>query len=375
MAKIRGGAFVTKLPFKIRRDDGMSLTDQFAAGLGFAIRSGYLHAGDSLPTLLEMAKQTGVSEIVVRHAVKRLSKDGLVRARPHNGITVSDVKGHTWRALVLGLHWAPPSMYYQSVLSGVVTERLHAANVLFNATHITMEEASKGFPKVSADLSQAVSLVVMQGSADGVDAVFSNRGIPFIHVTTESRPSPLAARAILKRNAIVLPVVCDHCLACGVHEVLLVGLPGEQQNIELRKLLVDARIRCRTLSVQQIAGLENPECVERGALNAMDVWLKRERRLPDLIWFSDDFLARGAILAMTNCGVRIPKDAQVITWANRGLGPVFMKPLTRVEMDPIRDGEAVAACVLEQLDSKCSDKKPIELAPVFIEGATTIKKA
>jgi DNA-binding LacI/PurR family transcriptional regulator len=372
--QLHGGVAVTKLPFKIRREDGASLTDQFASGLRYAIHSGSLHSGDALPTLTEMAAQTGVSAIVVRHAVKSLANEGLLHVRHGCGITVNGLGGQGWRASVLGLHWSTPTMYYQSVLSSVVTERLNAANVLFEATYIGWKEESKGFPKVQAQLAHAFSLAVVRGSTGGIEKLLSHRGIPFIHFTS-SDPSPRAVRAIHVHQTAVFSEVRDHCLPCGVRKVLLVCLRGESaQDSELRNLLTDAGMRCRVLNVQDAIGLENPECVERGAFSAIDIWLQRERQLPDLIWFGDDFVARGALTALTARGVRIPEDVQMITWANKGFVPVSTKPLTRVEMEPVRYGEAIAACVLEQLEGKPWDGKPIELAPVFIEGATTVKK-
>jgi DNA-binding LacI/PurR family transcriptional regulator len=367
--ELEGGVFVTKLPFRIKREEGVTLTDQVTAGLRHAIRSGSFRVGDSLPARKAMAKQAGVSEIIIRHAVKRLADEGLLRVRTYPGVTVSSLRGH-----VLYLTWAPPNMYYQSVLRGVVTERLHASNVFLSTTHISVEEADKGFPQVRTDLTHVVSLAVVEGIANGLDERLASKGIPFIHFTS-ANPSPRAARAILLRHTPVLPEVRDHCVACGVRDVLMVGLsPNDERNVQLAKLLADAGVRCCALKVQPLVEFPNPESVVRGALNEMDIWLKHEKRLPDLIWFSDDFVAQGALMAMTVRGMRIPEDVQVITWANRGSGPVFMKPFTRVEMDPIRDGEALAACVLAQLEGKYSGKRPVILSPVFIEGATTVKK-
>jgi DNA-binding LacI/PurR family transcriptional regulator len=361
---------VTRLSFRINRDDGASLTEQVVSGLRHAIRSGSFRTGDSLPTRKEMAKQTGVSEETIRHAVKRLADEGLLRVRTRTGATVNSLRGH-----VLYLTWNPPDMYYDSMLTGVVTKRLHAAHVFLSVTHVTWEEAIKDFPKVQADLVQSLSLaVVMGGMAAGVDALLVHKGLPFVHFTP-SNPSPHAARAILIRHAPVFPTIRDHCLACGAREILMVELfPNDERNTQIGKLLADAGVHCQTMTVQPILGLESAEVVEHRALDTMNAWLEREKRLPDLIWFSDDYVAQGALLAMTARGVRIPEDVQVISWANSGLGPVFLKPLTRVEMDPIRHGEVVAACVLDQLKGNRSGRKPIVLSPVFIEGETTVKK-
>jgi DNA-binding LacI/PurR family transcriptional regulator len=369
ITKLDGGVLVIKLPFKIKSKKGAKLTDQVVTGLRHAIRSGTFRTGDLLPTCKKMATQAGVSEIIIRHAVKRLADEGLLRVRTYPGTTVSSVRGH-----VLYLTWHDPTMYYHSALSSVVTERLRASSVLLRVTHISYEEAKKGFPDVQTDLARAISLAVVEGIANGVDELLESKGIPFIHFAA-GRPSPLATRAVLMRHALVFPEIRDHCLACGVRNMLLMGIvPNDERDTQLAKLLADAGVRCHMTALPPTAVPGTAEFNERQALTAMEAWLKRERQLPDLIWFSDDFVAQGALTAMANRGIRIPEDVQVISWANAGLGPVFIKPLTRVEMDPTQHGEAIATCVLEQLEGKRSGGKPVILSPVFIEGATTVKK-
>ena len=55
---------------------------------------------------------------------------------------------------------------------------------------------------------------------------------------------------------------------------------------------------------------------------------------------------------------------------SRGLGPVFDRPLTRIEMDPVAHGVAVADYVLRMLSEEVRPG-PIELTPEFIVDATT----
>ena len=55
---------------------------------------------------------------------------------------------------------------------------------------------------------------------------------------------------------------------------------------------------------------------------------------------------------------------------SRGLGPVFDRPLTRIEMDPVAHGVAVADYVLRMLSEEVRPG-PIELTPEFIVGETT----
>ena len=91
--------------------------------------------------------------------------------------------------------------------------------------------------------------------------------------------------------------------------------------------------------------------------------------LPDLVYFSDDYLCVGALAAFVAAGIRVPEDVRVATWANRGNGPLYAKDLTRAEMDPQGDADKVATAVLARLEGRPCDF-PLTLGPVFQRGAT-----
>jgi len=49
----------------------------------------------------------------------------------------------------------------------------------------------------------------------------------------------------------------------------------------------------RYAAIRAAARTGQSESVERGALHAMRYWLEGRKTLPDLMWFGDDFVARG----------------------------------------------------------------------------------
>ncbi len=358
------------LPFMIDRSQRHSLTAQVEQGLRHAILSGAVAAGEGLPTLLEMAAQLGVSEIVVRRAVRRLSAEGLVKGRPRSGFLVCDTRRRPWRATVLYLHWSGPEMYYHSVLSATVGERLQNERVLMLQALLTAADAMREFAKVQTLLdTQPPTLVVLEGGADWLDRHLEQRRIPFLHMTYDA-PSPLAAGHILLCGEAAMAAVAEHCRRCGVRTALLAMANGPSVSLPAR--LAAAGIEVETLPLEQAPELPSPAAVETGALRAFERWLAARPKLPDLIYFGDDFAARGGLQALATRGVRIPEDVQVVSWANRGLGPVFAKPLTRVEMDPMRHGEQVAEAILRQLDrDDDGPSAPTRLEPEFVVGETT----
>jgi GntR family transcriptional regulator len=66
---------------KLRREDG-PLWRQAAGRLRSAIAGGRLKLGEALPTEAALARSFGVSLITIRHALRELEADGLIRKRP-----------------------------------------------------------------------------------------------------------------------------------------------------------------------------------------------------------------------------------------------------------------------------------------------------
>ena len=73
--------------------------------------------------------------------------------------------------------------------------------------------------------------------------------------------------------------------------------------------------------------------------------------LPELVVFTGDYVATGALVAMREAGIRIPRDAKVVSLANKGLGPVSPVPLTRIEFDPETHGDLLADAVCAFIQS------------------------
>ena len=96
---------------------------------------------------------------------------------------------------------------------------------------------------------------------------------------------------------------------------------------------------------------------------------KGRARLPDLIYFSDDYACMGALAAFAEANVRVPEDMRVATWSNSGNDPVFAKELCRLEMDPEGDARKFSEAILSHLEGR-SGGFPPAFGPTFRKGAT-----
>ena len=88
----------------------------------------------------------------------------------------------------------------------------------------------------------------------------------------------------------------------------------------------------------------------RVAVEALRILAKEGRSwLPDVLYFSDDFLCYGAMTAMLTHGIRVPEDVHVASLANKGHLRAYRTTLTRVEYDAEAMGDKAADVLLEYL--------------------------
>ena len=103
-------------------------------------------------------------------------------------------------------------------------------------------------------------------------------------------------------------------------------------------------------------------------MEAFDAQLSGGGVLPDALVFYDDYIAAGALLSLARHGVKVPEDVKVMTFSNKGLGPVFFKPLTRFESDHAANAEKIARWLKARLAGK--RVAPPRIAARLIRGAT-----
>ena len=93
------------------------------------------------------------------------------------------------------------------------------------------------------------------------------------------------------------------------------------------------------------------------------------KRIKDLFLFWNSFLTQGAITAFLSRGIHLPEDVKVVTFSNTGAGPVYTKPFTRFEVDPVKASEKVGNFALTVL-AKGRIPRPPKISPQYIFGAT-----
>ena len=338
-----------RLPFVVSRDDGRKLVDQVADGLRRAVVGGFYKPGETLPTSRDLAPALGVSRIVTSAALRRLADEGWVDARPRIGSVVRDRSSKRWLGRVVLVLPDGYDNYLQTVLAGELRDALLREGYHFDEAVVKhMDGDGYDFSGLEAVLSQSVDLVVSMYARREILGYLAKRGVPYA-VCGEVARRPARAVGVTRIDFnLAVPGFAAACRASGVKRVVEVswfsgmcsvsgalgriGIPVSRMRID-----VDAS-KGRFFSVRK-AGMDVFSSL------AADGRLSRS----DLYFFSDDYLASGALAALSYAGYRSPEDVHVATWANAGLGPVYPRELSRMEFDPVCAARTVSRSVVEYL--------------------------
>ena len=338
------------VPFAVMRQIGTSMEDQLVSGFTRVIRSGMYADGTALPGIRKLAVMFGVSEITVRNAVKRLCRDGLLAARPRVGLTVCAPGGRSWRGAVLGVKAGPPGMYFANVMESEIGKVLRRAGWLYSSVSVLPESLQEDLEMVDLLLKSPISLVVTFNAMPAVSTLLEQAEVPFVEVSPHKR-SAKASFVVRDDVSRALFDLAVRLKASGVKTVL-----SAYQHPSVSRYYADALekegLKVRPLWVKPLGGHNTQECVQRAGLLMFDTILSSNGLSEDAIVCNDDYLAAGILSAFDRHGVQMPEDVKFATLANKGLGPVHVKELTRIEYDPVRAGRAIAERMLVYLEKR-----------------------
>jgi DNA-binding LacI/PurR family transcriptional regulator len=159
----------------------------------------------------------------------------------------------------------------------------------------------------------------------------------------------------------------DHCANARVKRVVQVRFE-ENEMFDAQPALAKKGIKCSWLEIPR--GDDGSRAFEDSMRRAYETFAAMPReRIPDLLLFWNSFLAQGAVTAFLARGIRMPEDVKAVSLASVGLGPVYPRPFTRIEIDPVEAGEKMAAYALAVL-AKGRVPRPPLIAPKYVFGST-----
>lgn len=343
-----------KLPFEIDRNGAEPLTSQIEHGVVRGIETGFWKPGDILPTLDEFAAATGVSLIVVRNAIRRLVDAGRINPRPGVGTVVLDSMTRLWRGHVVIVDFETRSNFFYSRVSGILRERLIRANYLPSVVSVAAEEYD--MEPLNAILRQPVSLAVVLGVGHGNDAATVKRiiaaGVPIVTFSERKRPLPKVVGHMRLDDSGAMEDFARHCVESGVRKIAHVRLRPRNEYADAMPW-ERFGIATETWQIAPFDGVDPIENIQRGTTDFFETRLAgKNPKLPDVLYFDDDYAATAAIVSLLRYGARIPEDVRIVASARRGSPPPFPGSLACIEDDPFLCGERVSELAITFLSGK-----------------------
>ena len=352
------------IPFKLDRNSRMNLPEQLANGCRMAIRSGYYKQGERLPSFMEIVRELGVSIRAPRDAMKILIDEGVIRSRPRIGCEVLARGEKVWKGRVLGVVCAAyEGSYYVSILVGAIRKAIIAAGYSF--IPVTIDRTRNGrpdFSQLDAMMNEPVDFVIAvypDASTARRLAGYSVPALAYVDVQETAGLDSMRFYSICDLISIARKIA-----SAGIRKALL----AEYAEMPfVADVLKRCGIEVEHLRVKPKEGFGYLEDIKRKSLEALRKRLSNRKSLPDLILFTDDYVAFGGLLALAELQIRVPQDVKLLTMANKGFAPVFPVSLARIEIDPKANGTAIAEQALDRIEGRRRNGVVLP-KPVFIPG-------
>ena len=305
----------------IDRSSREPLSDQIVNSIKAAVDEGRLREGDRIPSREKLVEDFGFSMRVPREAFRRLQADGYIVARPRLGSVVAKPKkGKKWKGIVVyaGLDVAECS-YAEITMISELRRRLVAAGYFLLRVGIHQKTSnSYDFSEVERTLRFGVSLVVVGYSHPRIRGWFERASVPFVIGGGAPEIANCVGNIGWNDSKPGLAAFSRHCQAAKVRTLLQVGFsfPGS-----FFRLPPDfgGGLRSELWKIPPAHGVARPDGICFAVRDAFRRRLKSGRDwLPDLLFFADDYVMRGAVAALAEAGVRIPEDVKVVSCVNEG---------------------------------------------------------
>ncbi len=328
-----------------------TLTEQLAENIRHAIASGICKPGDKLPGIRQMAKLCGTSVQVPIDALKILTDEGFVKARPRVGCVVLGKNRKVWQGRILMIHVGAHSNYGQNVFCAEMASLLGAAN--WRVGHFYVLHRKTGYcdlKALSRELAEKHDLVLLPAYDPPVVGIVQKSGIPYMLLAAQVGEQKDAGCIgfMTFNDCQATAEFAEHCRAEHVRRVLNVrhDICHYMTLERLRADGIEVEDMCIVPEMSDLRSESFSRLTYEAILRRLDE--KGEAR-PDLICFADDYFARGGLWALERLGMRAPVGVKVVSLCNYGNAPFYPKPLTRFEFNHFEFASKTVRAIMHYL--------------------------
>ena len=352
--------------FRSKPDGITTLTDALCSFIKDEISFGRIKGGERLPSIGEIAEMTGLTYYKARSVVERLKNEGYVHSRPRIGTVVISRDKKILRGHVLVAY---PDVdicrFYPTQMFDTVSRKLMSAGYVVSV--VTFPVGADGrVEHLKNELLRTTDLVIAMRATFAVQRCLAESGVRHIFAYG-NKPKEDDSPWIKANFKTPFQQFARHCVKSGVRHVVQVRFEGNE-TLDAEPFLAGKGISGSWLTMLPPASgrIRVDDIVNCGykMFKAMP-----RTSIPELLLVWNSFLAQGAMMAFLDRGIRIPEDVKVVSISETGFGPIYVKPVTRFEIDPVDDGEKIADFALSVL-AKGRIPPPPHITPQYVFGET-----
>jgi DNA-binding transcriptional regulator YhcF (GntR family) len=303
-----------------------------------------LGAGHRLPTDNDLIKRFSVSRITVVQAMKKLADEGLISREVGRGTFVMDRTLGGQMAVVLSreLLSTESSPYYRMTAALLMQSIAGSERRWRGQMHLGTLTRRRGEGPRDLDILDEPELLA---SVRGVftfhplydrAGILEQRGIPWVTLGgSPSDPCVFFDSADMHRQAMA------HLASLGCRTVGSLWQSWWANDVQnglhsMSRAAVRAGLVCPPeCNLYQ----DDTDITERGGWQMFHEFWKLPRK-PDALFIQDEILARGALRAALELGVRFPRDLRLIIGVTHGVDVPYHQSVTRLESDPAQQVQA-----------------------------------
>ena len=326
------------LPFRIDKTSKATFTDQLVDGVRKAVADGVLKEGDRLPSREAIAQHFGVSLRVPRMAYRRLRTEGVLITRTRLGCVIARPTGSKkWKGVVLyARHEVAADSFTGSTVEFEVRSQIEASGYQMLTVGIRQKAANSfDFSAVERCLNFNVALAIVCCRHSAIRRWFSRSHVPYVILGGVRGVDGCVGTVLAREDRSAQEDFVAQCIERGIRRVLQVGIlyPGA---LNLKPLLEESGIACDMWKIPPLRGLSHLDGIIQASTGAFLRLFEKEGKswLPDLILFTDDYVASGALAAFAECDIHAPRDVRFVTLVNEGHRVPYAKRLSAFVNDP-----------------------------------------
>lgn len=323
-----------------------------------------------MATIKDVAREAGVSVATVSRVFndsQRVSEETRRRVRQvaerlnfwPNGVARSLItnRTHAIGVLLPDLH----GEFFSEVIRGIdLAARREGLHVLVSSSHSDTDELVTALRAMRGRID---GLIIMATDADSAPAIRATAwDCPVVLLGPGTEVPDFDTVAIANHDGAY--AVIRHLQRLGHRRIAT--LTGPVRNLDARQRLEGYRAAMREAGVSSTRALEVVgDFTEPSGYRGVQALLKLSPP-PTAVFVANDVMAVGALGALRDAGVRVPKDMAVIGFDDIALARHLTPPLTTVHVDAYQMGERALHRLLRRDRGEPAPSRSHEVLPTWL---------